>query len=361
MKYTALHDVHLSFNAKMIEFFGFHMPIQFTSIIEEHLAVRNSAGLFDVSHMGNFNVHGPDSAEFLSHVLTNNYQTSRIGELKYTHILNPEGKIIDDMIAAKLEDDRFACVPNASMIQRDLKWLQQHVGDYDVKIDNVSDDYSILALPGPHAPKILQTLTPADLSTINFFECQEIAFADISENVIVWHSGYTGEDGFELMPENKFAAPIWQALMEAGQEFEIKPIGLGARDTLRLEKGFLLSGQDFHEDRTPLETNWSCDWAVSWDHEFIGKAPMEAQKKAGDYELFIGIELIDKGIPRPGYNIMKDNTKIGTVTSGTMIPGLKKGFALGYVPQEYAKPGTELTIEIRGRAAKGKVADLPQV
>ncbi len=361
MKYTALHDVHLSLNAKMIEFVGFHMPIQFTSIIDEHLAVRNSAGLFDVSHMGNFDIYGPDSAEFLSYVLSNNYKTSKLGELKYTHMLNPDGKIIDDMIAARLEDDRFACVPNASMIQRDLEWFQQHIGDYDVTIENVSDDHSILALQGPKAQEILQKLTTLDLSTINFFQCKQIEIFDIPEQVMIWHSGYTGEDGFELMPENRFAVQIWNALMDAGQEFGIKPIGLGARDTLRLEKGFLLSGQDFHEDRTSIETNWSCDWAVSWDHEFIGKAPMEAQKEAGDYELFVGIELIDIGIPRRGYDILKDNTKIGTVTSGTMIPGLKKGFALGYVPQEYSKSGTELTIDIRGRTAKGKVADLPQI
>ena len=359
MKYTALHDIHLSLNGKMIEFFGWHMPVLFSGIIDEHIAVRNSLGLFDVSHMGNYFINGPDAAKFLSHVLSNNYLTSKIGELKYTHILNPEGKIIDDMIAARLAEDKFACVPNASMIDRDLEWFQQHTGEFDVKIDNVSDNYSILALQGPNAQKCLQKLTDDDLSDLNFFQCKYLKISDIPDEVMVWHSGYTGEDGFELMPENNYAPKIWEALMNAGQEFDIKPIGLGARDTLRLEKGFLLSGQDFHEDRTSLETNWSAEWAVDWDHDFIGKDALEAQKTKGGYELFIGIELIDKGIPRTGYDILKDNDKIGTVTSGTMIPGKKIGFGLGYVAPEYSKPGTELAIDIRGRAAKGKVASLP--
>jgi aminomethyltransferase len=359
MKYTALHDNHLKLNGKMIEFFGWHMPVQFSGIIDEHLAVRNSLGLFDVSHMGNYFIDGPDAANFLSYVLTNNYITSKIGELKYTHVLNPEGKIIDDMIAARLNEERFACVPNASMIDRDLEWFQNHSGDFDVKIENVSDEYSILALQGPNAQKCLQKITEENLDDFNFFQCKYLQFSGIPDKVMVWHSGYTGEDGFELMPVNQYAPAIWDALMAAGQEFDIKPIGLGARDTLRLEKGFLLSGQDFHEDRTSLETNWSAEWAVDWDHDFVGKGSLEAQKVEGGYELFIGIELIEKGIPRTGFDILIDNNKIGKVTSGTMIPGKKVGFALGYVEPEYSKPGTELMIDIRGRMAKGKVADLP--
>jgi aminomethyltransferase len=359
MKLTALHDVHLSLNGKMIEFFGWHIPVQYSGIIDEHLAVRNSLGLFDVSHMGNYFISGPDAAKFLSHVLTNNYISSNLGELKYTHILNPEGKVIDDMIAARLDEDRFACVPNASMIDRDLEWFQQHTGDFDVNIENVSDDYSILALQGPNAQKCLQKITNEDLTDFEFFQCRYLNLKDIPDEVMVWHSGYTGEDGFELMPLNQHAVQIWNALIEAGKEFDIKPIGLGARDTLRLEKGFLLSGQDFHEDRTSLETNWSAEWAVSWDHDFIGKDALEAQKTKGGYELFVGIELTDKGVPRTGFDILKDDIKIGTVTSGTMIPGKKVGFALGYVSPEHSEPGTELTVDIRGRAANGKVASLP--
>jgi aminomethyltransferase len=359
MKYTALHDIHLELNGKMIDFFGWHMPVQFSGIIDEHLAVRNSLGLFDVSHMGNYFIDGPDAAKFLSYVLTNNYITSKIGELKYTHILNPDGKIIDDMIAARLDVERFACVPNASMIDRDLEWFQEHIGNFDVKIENVSDDYSILALQGQNAQKCLQKITDDNLDDFNFFQCKNLKISEIPNKVMVWHSGYTGEDGFELMPENQYAPKIWEALMDAGQDFNIKPIGLGARDTLRLEKGFLLSGQDFHEDRTSLETNWSAEWAVDWDHDFVGKDALQTQKAEGGYELFVGIELIDKGIPRTGFDILKDNKKIGTVTSGTMIPGKKIGFALGYVAPEYSKPDTELIIDIRGREAKGKVADIP--
>lgn len=353
----------------MVDFFDWHMPIMYTSIIEEHLTVRNSVGLFDVSHMGNFNIFGNDALPFLQRIFTTDMALAKKGALRYTHILNEQGKIIDDMICAKLEDDKFFCIPNASMIETDYKWFTRHTSHADefpdINIENVSDDYAIIALQGPNAASTLQKITSYDLSSMNLFEWADILLESVSDGkkFTVWHSGYTGEDGFELMVKREYAVKVWNELFDAGREYGIKPIGLGARDTLRLEKGFLLSGVDFHEDRTSLETNWNFEWAVDLEgHDFIGKDKLLAQKVQGDYELFVGIELTARGIPRPGYPIVKAGEPIGCVTSGTMIPktdGTKVGIALGYVPQKYSEPGTEVEIEIRGRAVEGRIAKLP--
>jgi aminomethyltransferase len=286
------------------------------------------------------------------------------GELKYAHILNEEGKIIDDMITAGIEPEKYVSVPNASMISRDYDWFTSHIGDLDVNIENVSDDYCILALQGEKAKKVLGKLTDYDLKSLNFFENTYLKLQDIDDEILTWRSGYTGEDGFELMAPNALTLDIWNALMSVGEEFDIKPIGLGARDTLRLEKGFLLSGQDFHEDRTSLETNWNGEWALNWDTEFIGKKALLEQKEKGGYELFFGIKLNDLkgGVPRPGQKILQDGNEVGTLTSGTVVPtleGEKFGFALGYTKPELIEAGTELEIEIRGKGVKGKVAKLP--
>ncbi|UCH88168.1 MAG: glycine cleavage system aminomethyltransferase GcvT [Thermoplasmata archaeon] len=364
MKKTALHDTHVELGGKIIEFFGFQLPVHYTTIMDEHLAVRRSVGLFDVSHMGNFIITGPNAQEFLNHVLTNNMMKLKPGELKYAHILNDDGKIIDDMITAGLEPEKYFSVPNASMIDRDYEWFTTHTGDRDVKVENVSDEYSILALQGQNARKVLRKLTDYDLKSLEFFQCAYMKLKDIEEEILIWRSGYTGEDGFELMVPNPLAHQAWDSLIAEGQEFDIKPIGLGARDTLRLEKGFLLSGQDFHEDRTSLETNWNGEWAINWDTDFIGKEPMQAQKDKGGYDLFCGIQLDDfkSGVPRPGHKILQGGEQVGDITSGTAIPtldGKKIGFALGYVKPELAKAGTKLDIEIRNKPVPGTVAKLP--
>jgi aminomethyltransferase len=364
MKKTVLYDTHEELGGKIIDFFGFQLPVHYTTIMDEHLAVRRSVGLFDVSHMGNFIITGKDAQQFLNHVLTNNMMRLKPGELKYAHILNEEGKIIDDMITAGLDPEKYFLVPNASMIDRDYEWFTTHLGDFDVKVDNVSDKYSILALQGQKGRKVLGKLTDHDLKSLEFFQCSFMKISGIDEEILVWRSGYTGEDGFELMVPNPIAKQAWDAVMSEGQEFDIKPIGLGARDTLRLEKGFLLSGQDFHEDRTSLETNWNGEWAINWDTDFIGKEPLQAQKEKGGYDLFCGIKLNDKrsGIPRPGYRILQEGAVVGTVTSGTAVPtldGEKIGFALGFVKPELAVAGTKLDIEIRDKPANGTVAKLP--
>jgi aminomethyltransferase len=365
MKRTALYDMHVELNGKIIDFFGFQLPVHYeTTILEEHLAVRRSVGLFDVSHMGNFSITGPDAQKFLNHVLTNNMMKLKDGELKYAHILNEDGKIIDDMITAGLAPEKYFSVPNASMIDRDYEWFTSHTGDFDVKVENVSDDYSILALQGQKAKKVLKKLTDHDFKSMEFFQCAYIKFTGISEDILTWRSGYTGEDGFELMVPGPLSKSVWDTVIDAGSEFDIKPIGLGARDTLRLEKGFLLSGQDFQEDRTSLETNWNGEWAINLETDFIGKEHLVAQKEKGGYDLFCGIKLDDirGGVPRTGHKVLKDGKQVGTVTSGSVIPtleGEKYPFALGFVKPELTKAGTELEIEIRNKAVKGTVAKLP--
>ena len=364
MKKMALYDKHVELGGRIIDFFGFALPVQYSGILDEHLAVRRSVGIFDVSHMGNFILTGSGAQEFLDHVLTNNMMKLKPGELKYAHILNEDGKIIDDMITAGIEPEKYVSVPNASMIDRDYEWFTSNSGEYDVNIENVSDDFAILALQGQKARKVLKKITDYDLKSLNFFQCAYMKLNNIDDKVLIWRSGYTGEDGFELMVPNGDAKVAWDSVMESGEEFDIKPIALGARDTLRLEKGFLLSGQDFHEDRTSLETNWNGEWALNWDSDFIGKEPIMKQKETGGYDLFCGIKLdeIKGGIPRPGQKVMKDGAEVGTVTSGSAIPtldGEKYGMALGFVKPELTEAGTKLEIEIRGKLFPGSVAKLP--
>ena len=364
MKKTALYEKHVELGGQIIDFFGFQLPVQYSGILDEHLAVRRSVGLFDVSHMGNFEITGPDAQKFLDHVLTNNMMKLKPGDLKYAHILNENGKIIDDMITAGLDNGKYFSVPNASMIDRDYEWFTSHTEGMDVNIKNVSEYYAILALQGQNARKVLKKLTDHDLKSLNFFQCAYMKIGDIADEILVWRSGYTGEDGFELMVPNAHAVRAWDQVMKAGEEYGIKPIALGARDTLRLEKGFLLSGQDFHEDRTSLETNWNGEWALNWDSDFVGKEPLLKQKEEGGYDLFCGIKLdnIKGGIPRPGHRILKKGEEVGKVTSGSVIPTLEGGkfaFALGFVRHELAVADTPLVIEIRSKLSPGKVAKLP--
>lgn len=357
MKKTPLFEIHRELGAKMVEFAGFVMPIQYTSIIDEHLAVRNNVGIFDVSHMGDITVHGDGAAELLSYLFTNDVKRAEHMELKYTHMLNDDGKIIDDMIATRISDDEFFIVPNAATTEKVYRWFNEH-NEHNVKIEIVSDAYVCYAVQGPKSEKVLQRITGYDLKELKFFYA---CWTDVGpvKNVLVSRSGYTGEDGFELIAPSRLAAPLWKAIMRSGEDYNIKPVGLGARDTLRLEKGFLLSGQDFNEDRTPLEANH--EWVIKWDHEFIGKEALLKQKDEGIKELLVGISMDDKGIPRHGYKIKKNGEVVGEVTSGTMSPILKKGIALGYVKKEYSSPDTEMTVEIHGKDRKCHVVKLPFV
>ena len=358
MKLTALNSNHKELNAKMVDFVGWEMPLLYSSIQKEHFAVRQDAGLFDVSHMGELIIKGERAEDFLSWVLPSNIRKVKIGSAFYSHILDHNGIIIDDTIAMRVAEDEFLLVPNASNTEIILEWFnrQNAVG---AEIVDRTDELTCLALQGPKAEAILSTLDfiDRDLKTILFFTFG--TFALKGEEVIVSRTGYTGEDGFELYIPNPLAAEIWDGLLEAGKPHDLVPTGLGCRDTLRLEKGFLLSGQDFHMDRTSLETGWES--LVYWGKDFIGKATLEKQKSEGDFDILKAFLMKEKGIPRTSCPILIDGAGVGSITSGTMSPVLKQGIALGYIKPEYAELGTVVDIEIRGKSVRAELVKLPFV
>lgn len=351
---TPLYEKHVQYGGQIVEFHGWMLSMQFSGIPEEHRTVREGVGMFDVSHMGNFRISGKGTTEFLNRTLTNRYDNIKPFQCKYSHILQNNGCIIDDMIAAKIGEETFFSVPNATMIKIDYDWLMKHKPD-TVNIENLSDQYAIIALQGPKAKNTMQKITPTDLKTVKFFFCAFMRLKGLDHDTLVWRTGYTGEDGFELMLPAADAPKIWDALMEAGKEFGIKPIGLGARDTLRLEKGFLLSGQDFSYDRNTVETWESGKFALNMDHDFRGKSVLEKVTEKGDYAKLVGLNCGRAGIPRSGCEVMKDGEVVSKVTSGTFVPTTKDGIAMAYLPTELTQPGTQLAIRIRGKEVPAKV------
>ncbi len=364
MKITALHDVHVSLGAKMTEFAGFHMPLWYTGIVDEHKAVRSSVGVFDVSHMGDILVEGPDATDFLSFILPTDFHEIPVMRATYTAFINHRGILIDDTIVTRLEEDKYLIVPNAATTDLIYHWIYSLGGGYRVRIKNVSSEFSCLAIQGKNAENVLQKIVDKDLKSLGFFEAYYLNISGLNvekneispEGVFISRTGYTGEDGFEIIIPNKYAVELWNEVMEAGREYGIKPCGLGARDTLRMEKGYLLSGQDFHpyqEPRTPLEAGIS--WIINWDHEFIGRETLLRMKEEKKYDLFRGIILKGKGIPRHGYKIYKDGEEIGYLTSGTLSPTLNIGIGLGYVKRPHIKVGTEVLVDIRGRKVEAEI------
>ncbi len=364
MKTTALHDVHVNLGAKMTEFAGFHMPLWYTGIVDEHKAVRESVGVFDVSHMGDIIVEGTDATDFLSFILPTDFHKVPVMKATYTAFINHRGNLIDDTIVTKLSENKYLIVPNAATSDLIYHWIYSLGSGYKVSIKNVSSKFSCLAVQGKNAERVLQKITDKDLKSIGFFEASYIKIEglDIGQNELspegtfISRTGYTGEDGFEIIVPNEYAVHLWSRVMEAGKEYDIKPCGLGARDTLRMEKGFLLSGQDFHpytEARTPLEAGIS--WIIDWEHEFIGKNTLLRMKEEKRYDLFRGIILKGRGVPRHGYKIYKDGKEIGYLTSGTLSPTLNVGIGLGYVKRPYIKVGTEVFIDIRGRKVEAEI------
>ena len=364
MKRTALYDEHVRLGARMTGFGGWEMPLMYESIVKEHMAVREKAGIFDVSHMGDLYIHGKDAGKFLSRVTTGNFEKMGIGDAKYAHILNEEGKIKDDMIAYKLSEDEYLAVPNAGPTPMVEAWFGANMGGFEVEMENYTDELVCIALQGPEARKTMGKISE-DAAKVKFFKSgwvnlglkkeESAGFSGkFSEKSLISGTGYTGEDGFEIITLGEQGIELWNKLLELGAE----PCGLGARDTLRLEKGFLLSGQDFNEDRTTLETGW--DFVIEWDHDFIGKGALEEQKERGDYDIWKGI-VLEKGIPRHGSAVYKNGEKIGTVTSGTKSPVLGKGIAMAYLKREYAHKGEKVRIDIRGKMADGEVVKTPFV
>jgi aminomethyltransferase len=368
---TPFFSKHIGAGAKMTAFAGWDMPIQYAGIIEEHNAVRRSAGLFDVSHMGDIIIRGGGAKELLRSVLTNNIDLAVPGKGIYTHILRENGTIIDDTIVYNLGSDIFLLVPNASAKDTILSWLKG-IPCKDAEIIDVSSRIACLAIQGPKAAEIAQRITEDDITGVKRFNT---AFASVGRagrcgflsdilssgngkgaTCMFSRTGYTGEDGFEILVEEKAADVLWDSLVKAGGN-ELALAGLGSRDTLRLEKGMLLSGTDFDGSQTSLQTG--PPWVVKFDHDFIGREALEAQREKWNYGVLVGLATDGKNIPRHGYGISGDGVRIGTVTSGTLSPVLKRGIALGYVPLSVSSAGTALEIDIRGRRAKATVVKLP--
>ena len=356
---SPLHDIHKKLDAKFTEFTGFEMPLQFTSIKDEHLTVRKSVGLFDVSHMSNVWISGEDSEKLVS--ITTLEDASKIKDKmsQYTALCREDGTIIDDTIFMHL-GEKYMMIPNAGMAEIVTDWLNKKAEENNIcaTAENVSKDYVILAVQGPKSRDTLQKLTDADLTKVGFFACQYIDIAGI--NCIISHTGYTGELGFEVqITPTKLAGDVFDKILKAGKEFQIKPIGLGARDSLRLEKSFILAGNEFKGGRTPLEATLS--WTINWDHDFIGKAALLKQKQKGDYERLTNLICLEKGIPRIGCEIKKDGKKVGVVTSGTLSPCLNTGIAMAYVHPNFREKDSILNIIIRGKPVIAKVVKPPIV
>lgn len=358
MKTTPFTDVHIAWGAKMHEFAGYNMPIEYTGIIDEHMTVVNGVGVFDVSHMGEFWVKGPNALAYLQEITSNDVSVLTPGKIQYSCFPNEEGGIVDDLLVYQYEDEKYLLVVNAGNLQKDWDWCVNH-NKAGAELENSSDNIGQLAIQGPKAMEVLQRLTPVDLSEIPYYTFKVGEFAGCP-NVIISNTGYTGAGGFELYFYPNDAMTIWNAIFEAGKPEGIKPIGLGARDTLRLEAGFCLYGNDLDDTTSPIEAGLG--WITKFvdGKDFTNRAELERQKKEGVTRKLCAFEMIDKGIPRHGYEIVDaEGNKIGDVTSGTMSPFLKRGIGMGYVKPELAKVGTELYIQVRNRNLKARVIKAP--
>jgi len=356
LRRTPLHDVHLRHGGKMVPFAGFAMPVQYpTGIRAEHAAVREAAGLFDVSHMGEFIVRGPDALALLQRVTINDASKVAVGQAQYSAMVNEAGYVLDDLIIYRYED-RWMMVVNASNRAKDLSWVQEHTEGLDVEVVDRSDDIALLALQGPSAREILRPLASIDLNGVGYYRFAEGEVAGVPGTISA--TGYTGEDGFELYVPADRAVELWEALIEAGSPHGMVPAGLGARDTLRLEVGYALYGNDLDEAHTPLES--ALGWITRLDKgDFVGREALARQREEGVSSRLVGLRLTERGIPRPGYAILVDGEPAGAVTSGTMSPSLGEGIALGYVPTSHAKAGSEIAVDVRGRAIPAVVQRPP--
>ena len=359
MKKTPFTDKHIELGAKMHEFAGYNMPIEYSSgIINEHMTVVNNVGVFDVSHMGEFWVKGPKAQELIQKITSNDISKLEIGKIQYTCLMNDTGGIVDDLLVYHYEDEKYMMVVNASNIEKDWAWCQKN-NTMGAELENASDKTGLLAVQGPKAAATIQKLTDINLSDIPYYTFVTGKVAGI-DNVIISNTGYTGASGFELYFYPEYGIKMWDAIFEAGAEFGIKPIGLGARDTLRLEMGFCLYGNELNEQTSPLEAGLG--WITKFvdGNNFLSREILEKQKEEGVLRKLFGFKLIDKGIPRTGYEIINsDDELIGEVTSGTMSPVLKVGIGLGFVSPEYTKVGTEIYIKVRNRKLKAEVTKLP--
>lgn len=358
MKKTVFNEFHKQMDGKLVEFAGFEMPVEFSGVNDEHINVRTNVGVFDVSHMGEIWVKGPKAFDFVQKVTTNDVAALTPGKIQYSCFPNGKGGIVDDLLVYKYEDQKFMLVVNASNIDKDWAWLQSQNTE-GAELENASDNISQIAVQGPNTIKVLQKLTDVNLSDIKYYTFVTGKFAGVDE-VIISATGYTGAGGFELYMYNKDAAKIFEAVFEAGKQDNIKPAGLASRDTLRLEMGFCLYGNDINDTTSPIEAGLG--WITKFvdGNNFIDRDVMQTIKTNGAKKQLKGFEMIDRAIPRHDYEITdKDGNTIGKVTSGTMSPMLKKGIGMGYVNSEYSKLDTEIFIKIRNKLSKAKIVKLP--
>jgi aminomethyltransferase len=356
MKTTALTQKHISIGAKMVDFAGYNMPVSYSGLNDEHLTVRNSVGVFDVSHMGEFILKGEKALDLIQKVTSNDAATLFNGKAQYSCLPNGKGGIVDDLIVYKIDEITYMLVVNASNIEKDWNWISSH-NSFGVEMKDISDRTSLLAIQGPKATATLQKLTDINLSEIPYYEFRKAKFNGV-ENVVISNTGYTGAGGFELYFDNEHAEKMWDDIFSAGNEFGIKPIGLGARDTLRLEMGFCLYGNEINDSTSPLEAGLG--WITKFTKEFIDKEVMLKLKETGLQNKLVGFEMIDRGIPRHDYEICDVlGNVIGKVTSGTQSPSLNKAIGMGYVTTANSKADSEIYIKIRDKAIKAKVVKVP--
>lgn len=359
MKTTSLNAKHRELGAKMVPFAGFDMPVQYSGLIDEHFAVRERVGLFDVSHMGQFYVEGPEALDLLQKVTTNDVSKLTDGQAQYSCLPNEEGGIVDDLIVYKMADEKYFVVVNASNIDKDWDHINKYKGDYNVTLRNVSDETSLIAIQGPKATETLQKLTDTDLASIPYYHFTVGTVAGVAD-VIISNTGYTGSGGFELYFANEDAIKIWDALMDAGEDFDILPCGLGARDTLRLEKGFCLYGNDLSDTTSPIEAGLG--WITKFTKDFVSRELFESQKVNGPERKLVGFEMQEKAIPRHDYKVVDaEGKEIGVVTSGTMSPMKKIGIGMAYVKKGHNKVGSEIFIQIRNKNIPATVVKMPFV
>ena len=360
MKRTAFFDFHEALGAKIVSFAGYEMPIEYSGINNEHMTVRNSVGVFDVSHMGEFWVKGSKAFDLVQKVTSNDVAALSVGQAQYSCFPNGKGGIVDDLLVYKYEEEKYLLVVNASNIEKDWAWVSEQ-NTMGAELENASDSISQLAIQGPKAVAVLQKLTDINLSEIEYYTFTTGAIAG-ADNVIISNTGYTGSGGFELYIYNKDAAKVWEAIFEAGKEEGILPIGLAARDTLRLEKGFCLYGNEIDDTTSSIEAGLGWITKLNETNNFIDKEYLLKQKEEGVSKRLRGFELIDRGIPRKDYEIVNENDEvIGRVTSGTMSPMLQKGIGMGYINKGYTKFDTEIYIKVRNRKLKAKVVKIPFV
>jgi aminomethyltransferase len=358
MKITALNQIHKNLGAKMVPFAGYEMPVQYSGVNQEHMVVREKVGVFDVSHMGQFFAKGNRVGELLQYITTNDTDKVELGQAQYNCMTNEKAGIVDDLIVYKISNDEWMLVVNAANIEKDWNWINSQ-NKWGVQLENRSDEISLLAIQGPEAVEAMQSLTEINLAEIPFYHFKTGKFAGV-ENVIISATGYTGSGGFEIYFDNKDAETIWNKVMEAGKDFGIEPCGLAARDTLRLEKGYCLYGNDINDETTPLEAGLG--WITKLDTDFVAKDILVKQKEEGVKKKLVAFKMVEKGIPRHDYKIVDEyENTLGIVTSGTQSPILKQGIGLGYVAVDFAKPGTNIYIQIRDKNILAEVVKLPFV